>query len=1005
MCPSRHKLKIVALLPAVLFALLIPALAQSRPEENADTRGTKALVIGISKYPNLPGGFQLRFAENDASSILSVFLKGSFQKENIVTLTGPTATVAAVRDSLNGWAANSVNSSDTFILFFSGHGLVDEKTKEPYLLTVDSKTQSPDTTSLSIKELKHILSEKIKARRIALIIDALRPDFFDVKTEGASLFINRLEELSSMRDGITVIAGCGPGEFSREGQRWDAHGVFTKKLLDAFASQGGGDAGSVLTLDQAFKLISSSLPSDTSNKQHPWRCGRTGSDIALSALSQKSSQAARMGRAESGTGKKEPEPAHVTGNSQNSPKIIPEQKQKVLERPEQSGKPSPLPPGTLQKKDISPSHGSRDESISPEISSASKEPKKRSEVPGQKKPPDIRPMQSGRNESKAEPAQPKPLPAPARLPGIGNITIDKIPNSPPLKIAGIYTGGTEPPPPPEPAKSTGSQSRSAGIPTKSEDSLSPLPQEHAGKTITSPPPDKPKKVNPPPVDISLNALTLPRPLRDEGTPKIPRLNIEAHQPPLPVSSIPEPSMIAVSLRTVGEPIPSSSITQPYLDFFRNHPPPQPCICFPSIPLVVPSTLRSSFLIPGSPDIIQKQNTWLGTQQPPKPGYYLPETSTISRLNLLGDKKEFVIGDLLFNWRVPADAISGYRLPKINLTGIIYVNSYINPVSKDMGLRPFVINTAQPPRPGFSLPVSETIYLAVERLGLSISSAGIDRIYNIRLPAPYVLEVESCIEKGMLISPSGANAWELYQILRVYPEAKDDLLRLNPLMGDAFLKSGISTVTESPRINSLARKTDEFKTAELVLSRVRIFRPEEKSTIFFEKLCSIYGLIALQFYDEAEKALLNLQPAKQAYIENAFGLIHIGRLNEWQAERAFRRAIELDHGWAIPHYNLGLLYKNQMKSTALDEFVIASALNPRNPAIISTLADEYFSLQNWQLAAETYKKAISLCPQDDSLHTKLGHSYYSLGLKNEADQEYKEARKISANPHLGQTCRD
>ena len=44
---------------------LVTALAQSSPS-NSQTGETFALVIGISKYLRLPGGYQLQFADKDA---------------------------------------------------------------------------------------------------------------------------------------------------------------------------------------------------------------------------------------------------------------------------------------------------------------------------------------------------------------------------------------------------------------------------------------------------------------------------------------------------------------------------------------------------------------------------------------------------------------------------------------------------------------------------------------------------------------------------------------------------------------------------------------------------------------------------------------------------------------------------------------------------------------------------------------------------------------------------
>jgi Flp pilus assembly protein TadD len=154
---------------------------------------------------------------------------------------------------------------------------------------------------------------------------------------------------------------------------------------------------------------------------------------------------------------------------------------------------------------------------------------------------------------------------------------------------------------------------------------------------------------------------------------------------------------------------------------------------------------------------------------------------------------------------------------------------------------------------------------------------------------------------------------------------------------------------------------------------------------------------LQFYDEAERALAQVQNAKLACIENAMGLLYQGKLDAYRAERAFKRAIELDAKWATPHYNLALIYRSQQGEASLSELEQAAALDPSNLVFIVALGDEYFTRQQWQRAAEAFRKAVALKPDDDSLHTRLGHALYSQGMQQEANREYQKARELRGKP--------
>jgi tetratricopeptide (TPR) repeat protein len=213
------------------------------------------------------------------------------------------------------------------------------------------------------------------------------------------------------------------------------------------------------------------------------------------------------------------------------------------------------------------------------------------------------------------------------------------------------------------------------------------------------------------------------------------------------------------------------------------------------------------------------------------------------------------------------------------------------------------------------------------------------------------------------------------------------------LADALEKAGRDIVSGDVRTDNIADKVDEFKRAGQMLSRARTLRPENQAIGILEKVSAAQALVALQFYDEAERSLTSLQDAKIASVENALGLVYQGKLDNYRAERAFKRAIEIDPAWAAPHYNLALVYRNQKNDAAMDELAEAARLAPRSAEIATALGDEYFNREQWQKAAEAFRKAIAIRPDDDALHTKLGHALFSLGLKDEANLSYKKANEL------------
>lgn len=262
-----------------------------------------------------------------------------------------------------------------------------------------------------------------------------------------------------------------------------------------------------------------------------------------------------------------------------------------------------------------------------------------------------------------------------------------------------------------------------------------------------------------------------------------------------------------------------------------------------------------------------------------------------------------------------------------------------------------------------------------------------------VPSPLILQIEAAIASRNLIEPRNASAWDLYQKLGSDPGAAAETARLKPMLANALVEAGRGIVAGDVRGDNVSDLVDDFKRAGQMFVRARSLVGQDTELAALEKVGAAEALIALQFYDEAERALGQLQSVKLAAIENAMGLVYQGKLDLFRAERALKRAIELNPKWAAPHYNLALVYRSQQNEQALVELEEAAAIDPSNPSLVIAVGDECFARQQWQRAAESFRKAIALRPADDALHTKLGHALYSQGLKDEADREYQKARQL------------
>ena len=174
-------------------------------------------------------------------------------------------------------------ASDTVYIFFSGHGLVEREFGESYLMAADSDARDPYGTAVSVSELGHALSRRVRAGRVFIIADAVRRDLFPESEAGAAdQFVQAFNRLASIRDGLSAMLASGPGEFSREGRAWGGHGVFTKQLLDALSGGADSDRDGAITADEVFSFVSSRVAQETSNKQHPWQSEARLAQLVLS---------------------------------------------------------------------------------------------------------------------------------------------------------------------------------------------------------------------------------------------------------------------------------------------------------------------------------------------------------------------------------------------------------------------------------------------------------------------------------------------------------------------------------------------------------------------------------------------------------------------------------------------------------------------------------------------------------------------------------------------------
>jgi tetratricopeptide (TPR) repeat protein len=819
---------------AALIAWLAVAATAQRQDIAGQPEGagrTWAVIVGISKYQKLPGGQQLQFADHDAIAFADAIKKIGVPPERIRLLVGAEATASAIKGALGNWLARQVAEADTVLFFFSGHGYYEQEFGESYLLGCDADVKDPFSTALSISEIQQAITRRIRARHVLVMTDALRRDFFDPDAGGAAAataFINSLNQLAT-RAGLSVIAASGPGEFSREGQRWNGQGVFTRHLLDALSSEAVRNSDGTVTADRVFDQVAARVASDTSNKQRPWRSSTALAQIAISSGGSKSGEPVR---------------ASTTASLAN---------------------PVAAAPAELQPEKTTVTHATI---AAPPVAVVTRSvPVETQTAIGQRKP----------NE--------KPLAAS------------------PVSSASVSTPTTKP-------------AATAALPAEKvvkQPEVKSAPKASAQVAASTQQTALP----------SLTTATTPQKAVPVSDPVIAR-----NEPPVPGAS-PSASWPVVSA--------TASTTAPNSSSSPNTATP---VAAPTARTSNPSAASSNIGATSKPATIKPR-----AATPPA----IANSETSATAN--------------------------------------------HPPTAPLPRAGEISSLPTPPRPAIVLPSVASVGAEPARTQPVSAAPAISINKPDAAPPPLILELEAAIARKNLLEPKGASAWDLYQKLATDSATAGEAARLKLALADALALAGREIVAGDVRADTITDKADDFRRAGQMLARARSLKPENTEISALEKLCAAQALIALQFYDEAERALAPLQNARLAAVDNAMGLVYQGKLDGWRAERAFKRAAEVEPNWAAPHYNLAMLYRSQQNEAALAEFERAAALGEKNADILLALGDEYFARQQWPRAADVYRKAVALKPADDNLHTKLGHALYSFGQQEEANREYQKARDL------------
>ncbi|HXG68026.1 MAG TPA: caspase family protein [Blastocatellia bacterium] len=220
-----------------------------------------ALLIGVSRYANLPEKAQLKYADRDAQALRDFLIsdKGGFLPEHVTLLTNEDATWEQISRELNN-LQNRCGPDSLALIFFAGHGVV-SPAKQGFLLAYDSKPDDLFVTAIEMNRFNSVL-KGIRARSTVIISDACHSGTIGdvVSPEAADKVMNVTASAFADPTGRPdqssfIFSAASPTQTSLEMKTLE-HGLFTHHILQGLDGKADANSDGVVNAGELYNYVS-----------------------------------------------------------------------------------------------------------------------------------------------------------------------------------------------------------------------------------------------------------------------------------------------------------------------------------------------------------------------------------------------------------------------------------------------------------------------------------------------------------------------------------------------------------------------------------------------------------------------------------------------------------------------------------------------------------------------------------------------------------------------------
>jgi uncharacterized caspase-like protein len=268
----------LALLAAVLANELAPGAESGSRLRFVAPEKRWAVVVGVSRYENLPKSAWLLSGDKDAAAFAE-FLQsprgGSLPEAHLKLLLNEQATTRNIRLALD-FLIKNVAPGDVATIFFAGHGQVQQfgSAEGAYLLPYDSDPDVLNATALPMDELQRYVDYHLaQASQVVLVTDACHSGTLVADPMGSrerrKRSVNDHLQDVGQREGVLNITACRRDEVAVEDPRLGGHGVLTYCLLRALNGGGTASPSGIVRAQELLEYVTRQVPRLTDQEQHP----------------------------------------------------------------------------------------------------------------------------------------------------------------------------------------------------------------------------------------------------------------------------------------------------------------------------------------------------------------------------------------------------------------------------------------------------------------------------------------------------------------------------------------------------------------------------------------------------------------------------------------------------------------------------------------------------------------------------------------------------------------